>query len=229
MRFRGGLDLYLVAAWRPRNARSLIYAPKGLGSNHVITHTLLVGSGHRERRYDSARFSGGAQPKGRQIRAIGQFYENQMPFPVNIGNSLLADMNEARMIFPMKAQSPRGVLLLMGGGIDSSYLALRFAKTKDLRSVYGLHFDYGQPACHPERRSAISIAKLYDIPLITAKFRLGMSESGPELKGRNLLFLIAAAPYALANNCDQLAIGVHDGTGYYDATQLFINNGPIKG
>lgn len=117
-----------------------------------------------------------------------------------------------------------GVIVLMGGGLDSSCLALLLSSKDGGRRVLGMHFDYGQPAFRMEARATRAIADYLCIPLTTSAMRLPIHEQDYELKGRNLLFLLAAAPTALSEGFGQLALGIHKGSRYYDASPAFFSD-----
>ena len=117
-----------------------------------------------------------------------------------------------------------GVIVLMGGGLDSSCLALILRANKARRRVLGLHFEYGQPASRMEARAAAVIADYLHIPFVTSRIEFPLHQSDYELKGRNLLFLLAAAPMALSEGFGQLALGIHKGSHYYDASSAFVSD-----
>jgi len=117
-----------------------------------------------------------------------------------------------------------GVLVLMGGGIDSSYLASLFASDKAYSAVAGVHFDYGQPGSHLERRAAQAVSDRLGIQLYKEALGMRMTRSGYEFKGRNLIFLFAAVPIALSVGFGQIAIGIHKDSPYYDASPGFLSD-----
>ncbi|MFZ2725061.1 MAG: 7-cyano-7-deazaguanine synthase [Methylococcaceae bacterium] len=110
-------------------------------------------------------------------------------------------------------------LILMGGGIDSSYLASILKRT---RKVIGIHFDYGHSASVYERKAVVKISKHLNIKIICESFKYPMSTFKYEIKGRNLLLIMAAIPFAIKYECSQIAIGIHKGSLYYDTSEHFL-------
>jgi 7-cyano-7-deazaguanine synthase in queuosine biosynthesis len=60
----------------------------------------------------------------------------------------------------------------MGGGLDSSYLAVNIAKSNTKEQIIGIHFDYGQPASDLEREAVTRIGELIDIEVLYGNFEL---------------------------------------------------------
>jgi 7-cyano-7-deazaguanine synthase in queuosine biosynthesis len=48
----------------------------------------------------------------------------------------------------------------LGGGLDSSYLAVNIAKSNTKEQIIGIHFDYGQPASDLEREAVTRIGSV---------------------------------------------------------------------
>lgn len=115
-------------------------------------------------------------------------------------------------------QSLRATTVLMSGGIDSSALA-KFCLDRGLRTR-GLFIDYGQAARNYEWRSVQAVASQLSIRADRLECR-GQSFGAGELIGRNL-FLVSAAIFLGQIHSGLIAIGVHDGTPYYDCSQPFI-------
>jgi 7-cyano-7-deazaguanine synthase len=109
--------------------------------------------------------------------------------------------------------------VLFSGGIDSTS-AVHFLRTKDF-SVRGLFVDFGQASARMERRAIKNLQRLLDIPITE------VSASGPanfgagELTGRNAFLVFSAL---LLGGCDRgiLALGIHDGTPYFDCSMAFL-------
>lgn len=117
-----------------------------------------------------------------------------------------------------------GVLVLMGGGVDSSYVASLLKKSRPSRIVMGIHFDYGQPGSHLEIQAAQAICNHLQIVLHREILRIPMLITNYELKGRNLIFLLSGAVTASREGCGQIAIGIHKGSLYYDASPEFVED-----
>ena len=113
------------------------------------------------------------------------------------------------------------VLILMGGGLDSSYLAANLKKTKE---VIGIHFDYGHSASIYEQKAVVEIGKYLNIEIKCGIFNYPISNFKYEIKGRNLLLIMAAIPFAIQYECSQIAIGIHKDSSYYDTTEHFVKD-----
>ena len=113
----------------------------------------------------------------------------------------------------------RDCLALMSGGADSAACA-HLMQSRGWR-VKGLFIDYGQPCANSERLAAERVATHLDIEL--AKHVLpGRAEPRPgEIFARNA-FLIVASVFLEEHRRGVVAIGVHAGTSYYDASPVFI-------
>jgi 7-cyano-7-deazaguanine synthase len=111
------------------------------------------------------------------------------------------------------------VLLLMGGGIDST-LCLALAKQQN-RHVKGLHVDYGQPAAEKEWESVQKFAAIYGAPALQFGLQ-GAKRQEPGLYlGRNA-FLIQLALLQLAGpQAAEIWLGIHSGTPFYDCSHRF--------
>lgn len=117
---------------------------------------------------------------------------------------------------------PLRTLILMGGGLDSSYLAANLVKSNPKDRVVGIHFDYGQPASIYEREAVSRIGRHIDIEVLHGKFEFPTVTDNHEIKGRNLLLIMAAIPFAIKHNCSQIVLGIHKGGNYYDTTEHFF-------
>lgn len=109
------------------------------------------------------------------------------------------------------------VCALLGGGVDSAAL-LHFLRG---RAVTALHFDYGQPAVHAERRAVKKMAQHYDVAVEFHELGMPLSLDSGEYHGRNAMLTLAAAATNLA---PVVALGIHDGTGYYDCSRRFVDD-----
>lgn len=119
---------------------------------------------------------------------------------------------------------PLRTLILMGGGLDSSYLAANFARSTQKGQIIGIHFDYGQPASIFEREAVSRIGQHIDIEVLHGKFEFSTVTVNHEIKGRNFLLIMAAIPFAIKQNCSQIALGIHKGGSYYDTTEHFLRD-----
>ncbi len=114
------------------------------------------------------------------------------------------------------------IILLMGGGLDSSYAAFNLFNRGN--NIIGLHFDYGQVSAPFEKRAVLKISEYLGIKVLLESFDFPTIKYDYEIKGRNLLLILASAPVALKNNCYQIVIGVHKGSPYYDASKFFLQD-----
>lgn len=120
---------------------------------------------------------------------------------------------------------PLRTLILMGGGLDSSYLAANLVRSTSKNQVFGIHFDYGQPASIFEREAVSRIGRHIGIEVLEGNFEFSTVKVNHEIKGRNILLIMAAIPFAIKKNCSQIALGIHKGCGgYYDTTEHFLRD-----
>ena len=105
-------------------------------------------------------------------------------------------------------------IVLLSGGIDS--LACIHFFLNQGYCIEALFFDYGQP------ESAKTISKYYKIPLhIIRTTDIKIPKSG-EICGRNALLVHQALCFG-GYGVYKIILGIHDGTGYADCTQLFVD------
>lgn len=116
------------------------------------------------------------------------------------------------------------VCVLLGGGIDSACLIPYYIGRRT--KVMAAHFDYGQPSLSGELKAASELCNYYEVPLIRHKLGFKLQRSGDAVHARNALFLMAAAGL-VESNTRLIALGIHAGTNYYDASTEFI--GAMKG
>jgi len=120
----------------------------------------------------------------------------------------------------MSEDTESQALVCCGGGIDSTallhyYLARGF-------TVFGVHFDYGQPACRGERRAVEAVARFYGIPFKGERLRPSINPTPTgEYKGRNTLFILSALSDQGVRN-GLISLGVHANAPYYDCTPAFL-------
>ena len=107
----------------------------------------------------------------------------------------------------------------MSGGIDSTTCML-FYRQQGFR-IEGLFIDYGQPAVKKELQAIEKLATLYSISIKRVILSGIEIQALHEIPGRNELFLSIATMY-FPEPSGIIAIGVHDGTLYYDCSKDFI-------
>lgn len=114
-----------------------------------------------------------------------------------------------------------GVDVLLSGGIDSAAL-MAFYLRQDF-DVQALFVDFGQAAAKQELNAARSLCKYYSIPLSVFTARCGRSFPAGEIPGRNA-FLIFAAMLACERRPGIIAVGIHEGSPYYDCSEGFLKS-----
>ncbi|SUS03286.1 7-cyano-7-deazaguanine synthase [uncultured Defluviicoccus sp.] len=89
--------------------------------------------------------------------------------------------------------------------------------------VGGLFIDYGQAAAEHEALAVRRIADQLSIPLMKTSIT-GLPPFGPgELAGRNAFFVFTAL-LATRGQPGLIAVGIHDGTPYYDCSTRFVDS-----
>jgi 7-cyano-7-deazaguanine synthase len=112
-------------------------------------------------------------------------------------------------------------VLLLSGGLDSAALLSFYA---DLPArVQALYVDYGQAARREEAKASEAVAKYFGVGYDQLSIsRVGEVPTGIALPGRNALLLLAAlAKYG--DLIDQVALGIHSSSRYWDCTQAFLD------
>ena len=89
--------------------------------------------------------------------------------------------------------------------------------------VSAIHVNYGQLAYEFEAKSSSELCNVLDISLKEASFFSGNSFGAGEISSRNL-FLISAAMICKEPTSSVVAIGIHDGTKYYDCSKNFFED-----
>ena len=111
-------------------------------------------------------------------------------------------------------------IVLLSGGIDSM-ACIHFYLNQGY-CIEALFCDYGQPASVREMESAKTISKYYKMPLhIIRTTDIKIPKSG-EICGRNALLVHQALCFG-GYGVYKIILGIHDGTGYADCTQLFVD------
>ena len=125
-------------------------------------------------------------------------------------------------IYRRTAAQPRNTVeVLVSGGIDSAAL-LAFYTRQHFR-VRALFVDFGQPAAKQEARATRAVCKHYGVQLSTVTVKCAAAFSPGEISGRNA-FLVFAAMLARGAKPGIIAIGIHEGTPYYDCTEGFLKS-----
>lgn len=113
------------------------------------------------------------------------------------------------------------VLVLAGGGIDSTLCLYQFAQAG--RRVRALHIDYGQPASAQEWISVKHTARSLGIECNQATLRAPIRRDRPEIIGRNAA-LISIALLSIEDNEGLICVGVHAATPFYDCSLAFVES-----
>lgn len=111
--------------------------------------------------------------------------------------------------------------VLVSGGIDSAALLAFYLRQKF--RVRGHFVDFGQPASRREAAAARSVCGHFGVTLSTVGLRSRSTYSAGEIPGRNA-FLVLTAVMTARPAAHQVAIGIHDGTPYYDCGPGFVHD-----
>jgi 7-cyano-7-deazaguanine synthase len=109
--------------------------------------------------------------------------------------------------------------VLMSGGMDSAVCAHMLLQQR--HRVRGVFFDFGQAAAAPEIEAVTKLADTLGIPVSRIQVAASKGFGTGELVGRNA-FLLTAAIFLAGTQSGLLAIGIHDGTPYYDCSPQFL-------
>lgn len=122
-----------------------------------------------------------------------------------------------------KEKSKRKTLLvlLLGGGIDSTVMVDMYTKRK--MQIIGVHYDYGQKALVGERRSIRLISDLYGFEYLRRSLTVPVSSRDDEYLARNALFILAAAA-EFGGQPTRIAFGAHLMSPYYDCSPRFVES-----
>ena len=118
------------------------------------------------------------------------------------------------------------MMVLLGGGIDSSYIAFYLSHQKR-KHVIGIHFDYGQASSSYEKKAIRDFSSATGIDTMFEKISFPMILDEYEYKFRNLLLLLASSPFSIERGCSRIFIGIHRDSPYYDASSLFLNDAQL--
>lgn len=111
-------------------------------------------------------------------------------------------------------------LVLFSGGIDSA--ACAHFLSRNGHRVRALFIDYGQKAATPERAAAQKLSSTLNVVLETINISTIGSFGAGEIEGRNAFLIFSAMICGFCRGTGPIALGVHDGTPYYDCTPAFI-------
>ncbi len=120
-----------------------------------------------------------------------------------------------------KSTETTPVVVLMGGGVDSTTLVDMYHRRKTI--MFGVHYNYGQRALIGERRAVVFISKLYGLKLLKRNLSVPVSVRGDEFIGRNALLILAAAA-EFGTKPIRIAFGAHSMSPYYDCSERFIES-----
>lgn len=121
----------------------------------------------------------------------------------------------------VKVNEPTPVVVLMGGGVDSTVLVDMYHKRRT--RMIGVHYNYGQRSLIGERRAVAFISKLYGVKLLRRSLSVPFSSRGDEFIGRNALLIMAAAA-EFGTKPIRIAFGAHSMSPYYDCSARFIES-----
>lgn len=110
--------------------------------------------------------------------------------------------------------------VLLSGGLDST-ACLAFFLAQDI-AVQCLHIDYGQPAAQRELAAATAVSRHFGVRLNVLQWSGSPHISTGHIAGRNA-FLLVGALLHIGPAPSLLAIGIHDGTPYYDCSAPFLS------
>lgn len=119
----------------------------------------------------------------------------------------------------MLSRDRTGVLVLAGGGIDSTVCIYQL--TRDGYRVRALHIDYGQRASVPEWQSVERTARILGVEPGRIKVTPAIHRPGPEVVGRNAALISVALLHARPSE-RLICVGVHAGTPFFDCSVGFI-------
>jgi 7-cyano-7-deazaguanine synthase len=116
-------------------------------------------------------------------------------------------------------QNKNYVLALASGGIDST-ACINFYKNLNFE-VEAIFVDFGQPARKEEYKAITSIAKYYKIDVTRITVTGSLKYKDGLILGRNA-FLCFTALMNFQKKNGIIALGIHNGTSYYDCSKNFL-------
>ena len=111
------------------------------------------------------------------------------------------------------------VEVLVSGGIDSAALVAFYLRQRS--NVRAMFVDFGQPAAKQESSAARAICRHYDIRLSIMTVKARVAFTSGEIPGRNA-FLVFSAILSCGRKPGIIALGIHEGSAYYDCTESFL-------
>lgn len=113
------------------------------------------------------------------------------------------------------------VVVLFSGGIDSTGLIHYYLSKNYL--IKAVHFNYGQANYSKEKEAIKAIGDYYGVETSYVDFGFKLNNSSGEYIGRNPLFILVASNLINSSN-SKIAIGIHQGTAYYDCSAQFLRD-----
>jgi len=117
-------------------------------------------------------------------------------------------------------KTPKSVLLLASGGIDST-ACIQYYQDLGFK-IKCVFIDYGQNAKFQEKNSIENISSHYGVELQFLQCNLIDKYDIGEIKGRNA-FLVFTALLANPDFSGLLGLGIHTGSNYYDCSKNFVD------
>ena len=112
------------------------------------------------------------------------------------------------------------IALLLSGGVDSTALIQYY---KDQGANISAYFiNYNQDSIESENISVEKIVKYFNIPLRKISLGYKIKKNNFEYTMRNSLFINIVAS-TIEEDVDIIAMGIHNGTDYYDCSKKFIS------
>lgn len=121
----------------------------------------------------------------------------------------------------VESRNNSSTLLLLSGGVDSTALIPYFLERNS--NVRCIHFEYGQKNKEGERRAVQNISNYYNVQTEYISLGFPLTNLGGEYISRNALFILMAANL-YPKEISTIALGIHDGTPYYDCSQKFLRD-----
>lgn len=121
----------------------------------------------------------------------------------------------------VKKQLRPDVVVLAGGGIDSSVLMAM--RRDEGEHTIAVHYDYGQGPAAAELQAVRYMGRLVGIRTTSRRLPVKLVQRKDEYMGRNALFVLAAAAEFSAQPI-RIWLGAHAGSSHWDCTQGFTQS-----
>ncbi|WP_221568337.1 7-cyano-7-deazaguanine synthase [Alkalihalobacillus sp. TS-13] len=121
----------------------------------------------------------------------------------------------------MEELGDNSTVILLSGGIDSTALIPYFLSKNCC--VKCVHFQYGQKSQDSEREAVEKVSNYYKIDTKFINVGFEFSNIDGEYISRNALFILMAANL-FQKDVSRIALGIHNGTPYYDCSKKFIRD-----